>query len=93
MKRAMLIAKVRLLNDLNSVLPLANYQAISKTENGIEALRMAQRVEPDLIVCGSNSIESIFNSGSTGVGVLTCKLLNTFAPNIDAKATRRIKPP
>ena len=30
----------------------ANYQAISKTENGIEALRMAWRVEPNLIICG-----------------------------------------
>lgn len=52
MKRAILIAKSKLLADLNAVLPLANYQPISTSENGIEALRMAQRVEPDLIVCG-----------------------------------------
>lgn len=52
MKRAILIANEKLLNDLNPVLPVANYQAIAKTDNGIEGLRMAQRVDPDLIVCG-----------------------------------------
>lgn len=52
MKRAILIAKEKLLNDLHPVLAIANYQAIAKTDNGIEALRMAQRVDPDLIICG-----------------------------------------
>ncbi|KUO62745.1 MAG: response regulator receiver protein [Gracilibacter sp. BRH_c7a] len=52
MKRAILIAKEKILNDLSPVLPVANYQAIAKTDNGIEALRMAQRVDPDLIICG-----------------------------------------
>ncbi|NLI93977.1 MAG: ANTAR domain-containing protein [Peptococcaceae bacterium] len=52
MKRAILILKDKLYNEINPILPLANYQAISKTDNGIEALRMAQRVEPDLILCG-----------------------------------------
>jgi AmiR/NasT family two-component response regulator len=52
MKRAILIVKDKLGNEINPILPLANYQAISKTDNGIEALRMAQRVEPDLILCG-----------------------------------------
>lgn len=41
-----------MLNDLNPILPLAGYQAIAKTENGIEGLRMAQRIEPDLILTG-----------------------------------------
>lgn len=52
MKRAILINNDKHVNELNAVLPLANYQAIAKTNNGIEALRMAQRVEPDLIICG-----------------------------------------
>lgn len=52
MKRAILIVKEKLLNDLNPVLPIANYQTIANTDNGIEALRMAQRVDPDLIICG-----------------------------------------
>ncbi|RNC28793.1 MAG: putative transcriptional regulatory protein pdtaR [Candidatus Dichloromethanomonas elyunquensis] len=52
MKRAALILKEKLYNEISPILPLANYQAISRTDNGIEALRMAQRVEPDLILCG-----------------------------------------
>jgi len=52
MKRAILIQREKLYQEINQILPLANYQAISRTENGIEALRLAQRVEPDLIICG-----------------------------------------
>ena len=52
MKRAMIIAKEKMINDINAVLPITNYQAISKTDNGIDALRMAQRLKPDLIICG-----------------------------------------
>lgn len=54
MKRAILVLQNKLIHELNIVLPLANYQAIAKTDNGIEALRMAQRVEPDLIFCGGD---------------------------------------
>jgi len=52
MKRALIIGKEKSNNDLNSILPLVNYQTTAKTENGIEALRMAQRLEPDLVMCG-----------------------------------------
>ncbi|UWG98874.1 ANTAR domain-containing protein [Dehalobacter sp. DCM] len=52
MKRAILVLQEKMTHELNTVLPLANYQAIAKTDNGIDALRMAQRVEPDLILCG-----------------------------------------
>jgi len=52
MKRAILIQKEKLYNEVHPILPLANYQVISRTQNGIDALRMAQRVEPDLILCG-----------------------------------------
>lgn len=52
MKRAIVIAREKIINDINAVLPVTNYQAISKTDNGIDALRMSQRVKPDLIICG-----------------------------------------
>ncbi len=52
MKRAILILKDKLAHELSPILPLANYQVISVQNNGIEALRMAQRLEPDLIICG-----------------------------------------
>ncbi|MCG1026195.1 MULTISPECIES: ANTAR domain-containing protein [Dehalobacter] len=54
MKRAILISQEKQINELNAILPLANYQAIARTDSGIEALRIAQRVEPDLIICGGD---------------------------------------
>lgn len=36
------------------MLPLANYQILSTTDNGMEALRLAHRFEPDLIIMGWN---------------------------------------
>ncbi|ADY56086.1 response regulator receiver and ANTAR domain protein [Syntrophobotulus glycolicus DSM 8271] len=51
MNRAFLVLKEKLIQEINPVLPLVNYQTISKTENGIEALRIAQRLEPNLIIC------------------------------------------
>jgi len=53
MKRALIIGKDRLYNDINSILPLTGYQASAKNQNGIEALRIVQRLEPDLVICGS----------------------------------------
>ncbi len=50
MKRALLILKDRLHNEIHPILPLVNYQTLAKIENGVEALRMAQRLEPDLII-------------------------------------------
>jgi len=51
MKRALIIGKDKINNELNPILPLVNYQVTAKTTNGIEALRMVQRVEPDLVIC------------------------------------------
>lgn len=52
MNRAFLILKEKLVQEINPILPIVNYQTISKTENGIDALRIAQRFEPNLIICG-----------------------------------------
>lgn len=55
MKRAILVsAKDTLTKEFKSMLPLANYQVLSTTDNGMEALRLAHRFEPDLIVMGWN---------------------------------------
>jgi two-component system, response regulator PdtaR len=51
MKRALLIVNHRqVFTDLKSILPLAGYQAIASTENGLDALRLIHRFEPDLLV-------------------------------------------
>lgn len=52
MNRAILILKEKTYSEILPILPLVNYQAIGKTENAVDGLRMAQRVEPDLILCG-----------------------------------------
>lgn len=57
MKRAIIIQQEKLTGEILPILPLANYQAIAKTENGIDALRMVQRLEPDLVICGWNMQE------------------------------------
>lgn len=36
------------------MLPLANYQVLASTDNGMEALRLIHRFEPDLIIMGWN---------------------------------------
>ena len=36
------------------MLPLANYQVLATTDNGMEALRLIHRFEPDLIIMGWN---------------------------------------
>ena len=36
------------------MLPLANYQVLATADNGMEALRLAHRFEPDLIIMGWN---------------------------------------
>lgn len=50
MKRALLIGNTRQLSELKTIIPLANYQAIATSSNGIEGLRLLQRVEPDLVI-------------------------------------------
>lgn len=55
MKRAILISgKASLNQEIKSMLPLANYQVLATTDNGMEALRLTHRFEPDLILMGWN---------------------------------------
>jgi len=55
MKRAILVSgKASLNQEIKSMLPLANYQVLATTDNGMEALRLAHRFEPDLIIMGWN---------------------------------------
>ncbi|WP_434512441.1 ANTAR domain-containing response regulator [Desulfitobacterium sp. AusDCA] len=50
MKRALLIGNPRQISELKAIMPLANYQAIGTTSNGIEALRLLHRLEPELVI-------------------------------------------
>jgi response regulator NasT len=55
MKRAILVSgKASLNQEIKSMLPLANYQVLATTDNGMEALRLTHRFEPDLIIMGWN---------------------------------------
>lgn len=55
MKRAILVSEKASLNqEIKSMLPLANYQVLATTDNGMEALRLIHRFEPDLIIMGWN---------------------------------------
>ena len=55
MKRAILVSEKASLNqEIKSMLPLANYQVLATTDNGMEALRLTHRIEPDLIIMGWN---------------------------------------
>lgn len=55
MKRAILVSGKASLNQaIKSMLPLANYQVLAKTDNGMEALRLTHRFEPDLIIMAWN---------------------------------------
>lgn len=55
MKRAILVSgKAQLNNEIKSILPLADYQILATTDNGMEALRLTHRFEPDLIIMGWN---------------------------------------
>jgi len=55
MKRAILVLeKAPLKQDIKSMLPLTNYQVLATTDNGMEALRLTHRFEPDLIIMGWN---------------------------------------
>jgi len=55
MKRAILVSEKALLNqEIKSMLPLVNYQVLATTDNGMEALRLTHRFEPDLIIMGWN---------------------------------------
>lgn len=68
MKRALLIGNHRqFLLDLKSALPLAGYQSIVSTENGLDALRLVHRFEPDLVLM-SWDIQ----------GMMACDLLQTL---------------
>ncbi|MFA6807536.1 MAG: ANTAR domain-containing protein [Eubacteriales bacterium] len=52
MKRALIVYREKDIQELKPILPLANYQVLAKTENGIDGLKLAQRLEPDLIITG-----------------------------------------
>lgn len=55
MKRAILVSgKASLNQEIKSMLPLANYQVLATTDNGMEALRLTHRFGPDLIIMGWN---------------------------------------
>ncbi len=55
MKRAILVSGKSTLNqEIKSMLPLANYQLLATTDNGMEALRFIHRFEPDLVIMGWN---------------------------------------
>jgi Response regulator with putative antiterminator output domain len=55
MKRAILVSGNSSLNlEIKMVLPLVSYQILATTDNGMEALRLAHRFEPDLIIMGWN---------------------------------------
>lgn len=55
MKRAILVSEKASLNqEIKSMLPLADYQVLASTDNGMEALRLIHRFEPDLIIMGWN---------------------------------------
>lgn len=55
MKRAILVSGNSSLNlEIKMVLPVVSYQILATTDNGMEALRLAHRFEPDLIIMGWN---------------------------------------
>lgn len=55
MKRAILVSEKASLNqEIKSMLPLVNYQVLATADNGMEALRLTHRFEPDLIIMGWN---------------------------------------
>ncbi|MDP4126448.1 MAG: ANTAR domain-containing protein [Bacillota bacterium] len=55
MKRAILVSGNPSLSlEIKVVLPLLSYQMLATTDNGMEALRLAHRFEPDIIILGWN---------------------------------------
>ncbi|MFZ3373296.1 MAG: ANTAR domain-containing protein [Desulfitobacteriaceae bacterium] len=51
MKRAILVlSKSQIQQEIKSILALANYQVLATIDNGMEALRLVHRLEPDLII-------------------------------------------
>lgn len=55
MKRAILVSGNSSLNlEIKMVLPMVSFQILAITDNGMEALRLAHRFEPDLIIMGWN---------------------------------------
>lgn len=53
MKRAILaLAKPNVQQETRAMLGLMNYQALAVTDNGMEALRLLHRYEPDLMIIG-----------------------------------------
>jgi len=54
-KRAILLmGKNQMFLEIKSILPFADYQVLTGTDNGMEGLRMATRYEPNLIIVGWN---------------------------------------
>jgi len=53
MKRAILVSgEASLIQEIKLMLALANYQVLATSDNGMEALRLIHRFEPDLIIMG-----------------------------------------
>lgn len=72
----MVSGKASLNLEFKSILPLAQYQVLSTTDNGMEALRLAHRFEPDLIFLGWNL------SGLSSTEVLQNLILQHLCPII-----------
>lgn len=55
MKRAILaLNKPNIMQEIRTVLGLVDYQALATTANGMEALRLLHRFEPDIMIVGWN---------------------------------------
>jgi response regulator NasT len=55
MKRAILVLnKEQIKQEIKSILALADYQVLATVSNGMEALRLVHRLEPDLIIMNWN---------------------------------------
>lgn len=55
MKRAILaLAKQNIIQEIKSILALVDYQVLAATGNGMDALRLIHRFEPDLMIVGWN---------------------------------------
>jgi response regulator NasT len=53
MKRAILVLnKAPIKQEIKTILALADYQVLAAASNGMEALRLAHRLEPDLLITG-----------------------------------------
>lgn len=80
MKRALLIGDPRQISELKAIIPLANYQAIAATANGIEALRLLHRFEPELVIMSWNVLGlSAFDLLQTILAQQLCPVIVTLS--------------